>query len=86
MTSGRTTLVEGARVLTDSGTAVVVETLAGGVGLRDSLGCVAHVGWPQLDTVRSIADGHVAALTEKLGARSRGEAVAIAIRAGLVMV
>jgi DNA-binding CsgD family transcriptional regulator len=29
---------------------------------------------------------HVAALTEKLGARSRGEAVAIAIRAGLVMV
>jgi DNA-binding NarL/FixJ family response regulator len=29
---------------------------------------------------------HVAALIEKLGARSRGEAVAIAIRAGLVMV
>jgi DNA-binding CsgD family transcriptional regulator len=29
---------------------------------------------------------HVATLTEKLGARSRGEAVAIAIRAGLVMV
>jgi DNA-binding NarL/FixJ family response regulator len=29
---------------------------------------------------------HVAALAEKLGARSRGEAVAIAIRAGLVMV
>jgi DNA-binding NarL/FixJ family response regulator len=29
---------------------------------------------------------HVAALTEKLGARGRGEAVAIAIRAGLVMV
>jgi DNA-binding CsgD family transcriptional regulator len=29
---------------------------------------------------------HVAALTEKLGARSRGEAVALAIRAGLVMV
>jgi DNA-binding NarL/FixJ family response regulator len=29
---------------------------------------------------------HVAALTEKLGARSRGEAVAIAIRAGLVIV
>ena len=29
---------------------------------------------------------HIAALTEKLGARSRGEAVAIAIRAGLVMV
>jgi len=29
---------------------------------------------------------HVAAITEKLGARSRVEAVAIAIRAGLVMV
>ncbi len=29
---------------------------------------------------------HIATLTEKLGARSRGEAVAIAIRAGLVMV
>jgi DNA-binding CsgD family transcriptional regulator len=29
---------------------------------------------------------HVASLTEKLGARSRVEAIAIAIRAGLVMV
>jgi DNA-binding CsgD family transcriptional regulator len=29
---------------------------------------------------------HVASLTEKLGARSRVEAVAIAIRAGLMMV
>ena len=66
MTSGRTPLMEGERILTDNGTAVVVEVLAGGVELRDSLGDVAHFSWAQLDTVRAIADGHVAALTEPL--------------------
>jgi len=66
VTSGRTPLIEGARLLTDNGTAVVVAVLAAGVQLRDSLGDVAHVSWTELNTVRSIADGHVAALTEPL--------------------
>ena len=66
MTSGRTPLTEGARVLTDNGTAVVAAVLAGGVQLLDSLGDVAHVSWTELSTVRSIDDGCVAALTEPL--------------------
>ena len=66
MTSGRTPLIEGARLLTDNGTAVVAAVLAGGVELRDSLGDVAHVSWTELSTVRAIDDGHVAALTEPL--------------------
>jgi putative transposase len=65
MTSGRTTLAEGERVLTDNGTAVV-DVFAGGVELRDSLGDVMHRSWIELSTVRAIVDGHVAALTEPL--------------------
>ena len=66
MTSGRTPLAEGARVLTDNGTAVVAAVFAGGVQLCDSFGDVAQVSWTELSTVRSIADGHVTALTEPL--------------------
>jgi hypothetical protein len=58
MTSGRTTLAEGERVLTDNGTAVV-DVFAGGVELRDSLGDVMHRSWIELSTVRAIVDGHV---------------------------
>jgi DNA-binding CsgD family transcriptional regulator len=39
-----------------------------------------------LDLSVSTVKFHVAAITEKLGARSRVDAVAIAVRAGLVMV
>lgn len=66
MTSGRTTLAEGERVLTDNGTAVVVDVFAGGVQLRDSLGDVMDRSWIELSTVRAIVDGQVAALTEPL--------------------
>jgi hypothetical protein len=83
MTSGRTPLIEGARVLTDNGTAVVAEVLAGGVQLRDSLGDVAHVSWTELNAVRSIADGHVAALTEPL--QPVWDGLDEDIRAGAVM-
>lgn len=65
MTSGRTTLEEGARVLTDNGTAVVMD-VGDGVELRDSLGDVVHRSWIELSTVRAIVDGQVAALTEPL--------------------
>jgi DNA-binding NarL/FixJ family response regulator len=58
---------------------------------REVLALLAE-GAPNKEIARALALSihtvkfHVAALTEKLGARSRGEAVAIAIRAGLVMV
>ncbi len=66
MTNGRTPLTEGARILTDRGTAVVVEILSTGVRLRDALGHLEHVSWQGLPMARAIDEGQVAALTEPL--------------------
>ncbi|MCU1694265.1 MAG: integrase family protein [Mycobacterium sp.] len=66
MTSGRTPLIDGARVLTSNGTATVLDVSSSGVLLRDSIGDVEKRSWAQLNTIRSITDGHIAALTEPL--------------------
>ncbi|AMU67988.1 hypothetical protein [Mycobacteroides abscessus] len=66
MNSGRTLLTEGARVLTNSGTAVVVAVSSTGVKFRDSVGKEEHVGWPELSDARMIAGGQVSAFSELL--------------------
>jgi putative transposase len=66
MSSGRTIVREGARVLTENGTAVIMEVADMGVKLRDSLGCVTHIEWPAFNNVRSVDDGNVAVLAEPL--------------------
>ena len=66
MTDARTSLSEGARILTDSGTAVVIEILSDGVKLRDVVGQIKHISWQELPTVRAINDGKPAPLAEPL--------------------
>ena len=48
MTDARTVLTEGARILTDSGMAVVVAVLSVGVEIRDAFGVTATVAWVDL--------------------------------------
>ena len=66
MTDARTSLSEGARILTDSGTAVVIEILSDGVKLRDVVGQIKHISWQELPTIRAIDDGKPAPLAEPL--------------------
>lgn len=66
MPDGRTVLVEGARVLMENGTAVVVAVASTGVKFRDSFGNVETVGWPDLNAIRVVRDGEVVALAEPL--------------------
>ena len=57
MGDGRTTLIVGEPVLTDYGTAVVIELSNTGVQLRDCLGNVEDKSWAQLSTIRAINGG-----------------------------
>lgn len=66
MTSVRTVLVDGARLLTDSGTAQVLSVDDSGVGLRYSWGDASTISWADLGTLRSIEDGIAEALSEPL--------------------
>ncbi len=66
MSNGRTNLTIGARVLTETGTAVVVSIRSAGAELRDTIGQIRQVDWCDLATVRAITDGEVAALCEPL--------------------
>lgn len=66
MSSGRTNVVDGARVLTENGTAVVTKVAHMGVKLLDSFGCVTDVEGPVFDSVRLVDNGSVAALAEPL--------------------
>src|ERR1700744_258241 len=77
---GRTTLSKDTRILTDCGTAVVVAVLAAGVKLRDSVGDVTHVSWPELTEARAIRDGEAAPLVgwmrplwDAMSARAKSE-------------
>ena len=66
MTSVRTVLVDGARLLTDSGTAQVLSVDASGVGLRYSWGDATTISWADLGTLRSIEDGIAEALSDPI--------------------
>jgi hypothetical protein len=66
VTDARTVLTEGARILTDSGMAVVVAVSSVGVEIRDAFGVTATIGWVDLVTVRNVHDADVVALTEPL--------------------
>lgn len=66
MTSVRTILVDGARLLTDSGTAQVISLDDTGVSLRYSWGDVDTISWADLGTLRSIEDGIPEALSEPM--------------------
>jgi len=54
---GRTTLSKDVRILTDIGTAVVVKVKSPGVELRDSVGNVTLVEWPNYTAAQMICDG-----------------------------
>jgi putative transposase len=66
MSNARTILSVGGRVLTESGTTVVVSIRATGVELRDAIGQIRQVDWCDLGTVRAITDGEVSVLCEPL--------------------
>lgn len=66
MADARTTLVEGSRILTDVGTAVVVVVQANGVLVRDAAGKSALIEWPQLATARGVVDGAAMPIGELL--------------------
>jgi putative transposase len=66
MSSGRTTLHIGARVLTENGTAVVISICSSGLRLRDTIGQVREISWAEMATVRAINDGEVAVLCQPL--------------------
>jgi putative transposase len=66
MTSVRTVLVDGARLLTDSGTAQVLSVDASGVGLRYSWGDASIISWADLGTLRSIENGIAEALSQPM--------------------
>ena len=66
MPDARTLLVEGARILTEHGTAVVVAVTSAGVKFCDSFGNAETVGWADLTYARTIQDGQVAAVSEPL--------------------
>jgi putative transposase len=66
MAEGRTHLTVGTRVLTDSGTGVVVSVAASGYTIRDAVGELQDVGWLDQGTVREIERGEVAPLTQAL--------------------
>ncbi|WP_224112515.1 Mu transposase C-terminal domain-containing protein [Mycobacterium avium] len=68
MTSARTVLVDGARLLTDFGTAQVVSLDEGGLGLRYSWGEATTISWAELGTLRSIEDGFPEALCQPMQA------------------
>lgn len=66
MSDGRTSLTEGARLLTEVGTAVAIAVLGSGVRLRDSVGNVTEIDWREIGSLRTITDGEVAAVIEAL--------------------
>lgn len=66
MTDGRTTLITGARVLTEKGTAVVVAVLACEVQLRDVFGEVTPHPWVELPTIQNTYNTDAVALIEPL--------------------
>jgi len=66
MSNGRTILIRGARVLTETGTAVIDSVGSAGVKLRDVTDEVREVRWDELTTIRGIADGQISALCDPL--------------------
>ena len=58
--SGRATLEEGSRILTENGTGVVVGIFSKGIKLQNSFGDVTEVAWSDLTEVRAIYDGCLA--------------------------
>lgn len=63
METSTSLLVEGARILTEHGTAVVVAVTSAGVKFCDSFGNAETVGWADLTYARTIQDGQVAAVS-----------------------
>lgn len=59
MDTSRTVVEVGGRLLTESGTALVIAVSAAGVDLRTSFGEVVHVDWPELSEARVVANGDV---------------------------
>lgn len=66
MPNGRTNLVEGTRVFTNQGFAVVDKIEAAGVTLQYAFGETVKVRWAELDWIRICENGEVAALCEPL--------------------
>jgi putative transposase len=66
MTDARTVITEGARILTDSGMAVVIAVVSMGIEIRDPFGVTETLAWVDLATVRTVHDADVVALTEPL--------------------
>jgi putative transposase len=66
MSSGRTSLVEGTRVLTNHGIALTGKIAASGVTLHSSDGGTAERSWAELDSIRVLEDGEISALCEPL--------------------
>lgn len=57
MPGGRTALHEGALVLTDTGTALVMAVNETGVEFRDCVNVTTHFRWDALPVVREVRDG-----------------------------
>lgn len=66
MSNGRTILSVGARVMTETGTAIVVSIKSTGVEFHDAFSQDRHVDWCDLATVRALTDGEVPMLCEPL--------------------
>lgn len=66
MTSVRTVLVDGARLLTDSGTAQVIAVDALGVALRYPWGDTRTIKWADLGQLRAIECGVAEALSDPI--------------------
>jgi putative transposase len=66
MNTARTALDEGTRVLLKKGSAVVIAVKSTGVTFRDPVGDQFHRGFDELETVRAMTEGGVAALIEPL--------------------
>lgn len=69
MSSGRTNLVEGTRVLTYRGFAVIDKVEAAGVILQYASGDTTKTGYADIDSIRILENGEVSALCEPLRPR-----------------
>jgi len=66
MPNARTSLIEGTKVLTTQGIALIGQIAAAGVTLHYSYGDTSTKGWAELDVIRALEDGEVCALSESL--------------------